>query len=85
MLCQFAQVWKLSCVMEANYEVIEYRGCGIEYSVFQGTYQECGKWLEDNCWQDLNLMDDLCWVSNDPSCVNGNGFSFKYNIRKISE
>ena len=71
--------------METNYEVVEYRGCGIEYSVFQGTYQECGKWLEDNCRQDLNLMCDLDWVSNDPSCVNGNGFAFKYNIRKISE
>ena len=71
--------------METNYEVVEYRGCGIEYSVFQGTYQECGKWLEDNCAQDLNLMWDLDWVSKDPSCVNGNGFAFKYNIREISE
>lgn len=68
-----------------TYEVVEYRGAGIEYSVFQGSHKECSQWLEDNCFQDLDLMGDLNWVSNDPSCINGNGFAFRYNIRKISE
>lgn len=71
--------------MRTNYEVVEYRGCDIEYSVFQGTYEECNQWLEDNCYEDTELMGDTCWVSNDPSCVNGNGFAWKYSIREISE
>ena len=81
-LCQFAQVWKLSCIMKASHEVIEYRGCDIEYSVFQGSYKECSQWLEDNCFQD-DLMGDLNWVSNDASNVNGNGFAFRYTVREI--
>ena len=86
MLCQFAQVWKLSCIMESNrHEVIEYRGCDIEYSVFQGSHEECEQWLVNNCFQDADLMGDTNWVSNDPSCVNGNGFAFRYTIREISE
>lgn len=68
-----------------NYEVVEYRGCDIEYSVFQGSYEECEQWLRDNCYEDVEIMGDNCWVSNDPSNVNGNGFAFKYNIREISE
>ena len=69
--------------MRTNCEVIEYRGADIEYSVFQGTYKECTKWLEDNCFQDVDIMGDLNWVSNDPSDVNGNGFAFRYTIREI--
>lgn len=71
--------------MKKNYEVIEYRGCDIEYSVFQGSHEECEQWLTDNCYEDVEIMGDKCWVSNDPSCVNGNGFAWKYNIREISE
>ena len=69
------------------YEVVEYRGCDIEYSVFQGTYQECSQWLKNNCWQDIDFMGDLNWVkkvNNDPSCVNGNGFAFQYTIREVT-
>ena len=68
--------------MKASHEVIEYRGCDIEYSVFQGSYKECSQWLEDNCFQD-DLMGDLNWVSNDASNVNGNGFAFRYTVREI--
>lgn len=70
--------------MKANYEVREYRGEGIEYSVFQGTYQECSKWLDDNCFEDEDIMGDTNFVSNDPSCVNGNGFAFRYTISEIN-
>ena len=80
-LCQFAQVWKLSCVMEASCEVIEYRGCDIEYTVFEGSYEDCEQWLLDNCFKDTDLMGDTNWVSNDPSHVNGNGFAWKYFIQ----
>ena len=70
--------------MRTNYEVIEYRGCGVEYSVFQGSLEGCKKWLRDHCYQDMELMGDMCWVNNDPTCVNGNGFSWKYSIHKIT-
>ena len=66
--------------MKASYEVIEYRGAGIEYSVFQGSHEECEQWIAENCWWDTELMGDSNWVNNDPSCVNGNGFSYKYFI-----
>ena len=69
--------------MKTNYEVREYRGAGIEYTAFQGSHEECEQWLEDNCFQDVDLMGDLNWVSNDPSNVNGNGFAFRYTIREI--
>ena len=67
-----------------TYEVVEHRGCNIEYSVFQGCYKECSRWLEDNCSQDVDLMGDANWVSNDPSDVNGNGFAFRYTIREVT-
>lgn len=68
-----------------NFEVIEYRGCNFEYSVFQGSREECEQWLKENCFQDVELMGGVHWVSNDPECKNGNGFYFKYYIREISE
>lgn len=67
--------------MKTNYEVREYRGCGIEYSVFQGSHEECEQWLKDHCYEDVELMGDTNWVSNDPSHVNGNGFAWKYFIQ----
>ena len=71
--------------MKTIYQVVEYRGCGIEYSVFQGTQVECNQWLADNCFMDTDLMGDVCWVNNDPTCKNGNGFYWKYFIREILE
>ena len=68
--------------MKTNYEVIEYRGCGIEYPVVQGSHEECEQWLEANCFQDVDLMGDTNWINNDPSCINGNGFAFRYSIRE---
>ena len=73
------------CVMEANYIVVEYRGCGIEYPMYQGSRAECEQWLLSNCWLDVDLMGDINWVNNDPSCVNGNGFAFRYSIRGIGD
>ena len=67
--------------MRTNYEVREYRGAGIEYTVFQGSHKECEQWLQANCYQDLEIMEDTDWVNNDPSCVNGNGFRFRYFIQ----
>ena len=66
------------------YEVVEYRGCDIEYSVFQGYYEDCEEWLKANCFIDVDLMGDLNWVANDATCVNGNGFVFRYTIREIT-
>lgn len=71
--------------MKTVYEVVEYRGCGIEYSVFQGSHSSCEQWLRDNCYEDVAIMGDKSWVSKDPTCVNGNGFPFRYVIREISE
>ena len=66
--------------MKTRYEVREYRGAGIEYTAFEGTHAECEKWLNDNCHEETDTMDDSVWVANDATCVNGNGFSFKYYI-----
>ena len=71
--------------MKTRYEVREYRGAGIEYTAFEGSHAECEQWLRDNCHEETDTMDDNVWVSKDPSCVNGNGFAFKYSIREISE
>ena len=71
--------------MRTNYEVIEYRGCDIEYSVFQGSHEECEQWLSANCWLDTDIMGDTNFVNNDPDCINGNGFAFRYFISEISE
>lgn len=71
--------------MKASYEVREYRGAGIEYTVFAGTHAECEQWLKDNCYQDVELMGDTNWVANDPSCVNGNGFAWKYFVQVLIE
>ncbi len=67
--------------MRTNYEVREYRGAGIEYTAFEGTHAECEKWLTANCHKEIDSIDDDNWIANDPSCVNGNGFSFKYFIQ----
>ena len=66
--------------METSYEVREYRGAGIEYTAFQGSHAECEQWLRDNCHEEAESMGDTNWVANDPSCVNGNGFTWKYFI-----
>ena len=71
--------------MKTIFEVVEYRGCDIEYSVFQGSHEECELWLTQNCYRDIELMGDECWVNNDPTCKNGNGFSWKYSISEITE
>lgn len=63
-----------------NFEVIENRGCDIQYSVYQGSQKACDQWIEDNC----HVIGDTC-VSNDPSCENGNGYPFTYSINEISE
>lgn len=63
-----------------NFEVIENRGCDIQYSIYQGSHEECEQWIEDNCHVIGNT-----WVSNDPSCENGNGYQFTYIIREILE
>lgn len=68
-----------------TFEVIEYRGCGIEYTAFEGSHEECEQWLADHCFQDTDLMGDTCWVNNDPTCKNGNGFAWKYSIAKCDE
>ncbi len=35
--------------MKTNeFEVIEDRGCGIQYAMFSGTWEECQKWLKEN-------------------------------------
>ena len=66
--------------MKTRYEVREYRGAGIEYTAFEGTRAECDQWLQDNCHKETEDFDDFHWVANDVTCVNGNGFSFKYFI-----
>ena len=69
--------------MKTIYQVVEYRGSDIEYSVFQGTHDECIQWLTDHCHEDVELMGDTCWVNNDPTCKNGNGFAWKYSICEV--
>ena len=50
-------------------------------TAFEGTHAECEQWLHDHCYQDVELMGDTNWVNNDPACVNGNGFAWKYFIQ----
>ena len=69
--------------MKARYEVIEYRGAGIEYTAFEGTHAECNKWLANNCHEEAGCMDEpyTNLVANDSTCVNGDGFAWKYFIQ----
>ena len=68
--------------MKTNYEIIEYRGADIKYTAFAGTWEECNKWLNDNCHLEVEGLGDAYWASNDPSCVNGDGFAFRYTINE---
>lgn len=67
--------------MRARYEVREYRGAGIEYTAFEGTREECAQWIDSNCHKEIESEVDSNWIANDPSCVNGNGFEWKYFIQ----
>ena len=71
--------------MEMNYEVRECRGAGIEYSVFQCSLAECEAWIKENCYEDVELMGDTHWVANDSSCINGDGFAWKYFVQVLIE
>ncbi len=35
--------------MKAEFKVIEDRGCGIRYTRFAGTKEECAKWIKTHC------------------------------------
>ena len=48
-------------------KVIEYRGCGIQYTNFEGTVDGCITWLENNCvWveylESYRPKDDEEWI-----------------------
>jgi hypothetical protein len=78
-----------------THRIIEERNCGIVYTRFTGSLEDCKKWLKDNCWYDedtndyysnvvfcnhsLIYIDDTC---DDPENVNGNNDPFTYDIEE---
>ena len=64
--------------MKLKYEVIEERGCSIEYSIFNGTRKEC----QDFIVEILNLQNIAYRDKVDyDSYFNGNGEAFTYRIK----
>ena len=59
--------------------VVEDRGCGIKYTVAQGTLEEVSKWMRVNT-QEHPLSDEIA-VHKEMYC-NGNGELFTYHIEE---
>jgi hypothetical protein len=65
-----------------SYSIIEDRGCGIEYEVFEGTGMECAGWLNRNTVVDDN--GNNISIDEDGSVeTNGNGDPFTYELKSI--
>lgn len=59
-----------------NFNVIEERGCDIEYCIFQGNYEDCRKEIE----KILHCQDAEDPRSIEPNYHNGNGDPYSYRI-----
>ena len=64
------------------FDIVENRGCGIKYTVFSGTKEECAAWLNANT---ILAFDGAQHINVDDSCVNGNGEPFTYTVEEIEE
>ena len=64
-----------------KYQIIEERGCDIEYCIFQGNYKDCRKEIEQI------LLDQQ---AEDPKSISaeyhdGNGFPYSYRVEYEEE
>lgn len=65
------------------FNVIEERGCGIRYTVFSGSLDDCQTWMALNTKEHPNNPDIR--VHFDDEFVNGNGDPFTYTIEENKE
>lgn len=57
------------------YVVREYRGAGIKYDVFEGSFEDVKKWTNSHLtWR------HGWWESKDPRDINGDGHPFDYHV-----
>lgn len=67
-----------------NYKIKQSRGCGIEYTVFSGTFKECKKYLLNVAVipQNEKIVCGVYYTAADPNETNGNNQPFDYYLKK---
>lgn len=68
-----------------TYNVMQHRGCGIEYEVFNGTFEECADYLCKVANVPEEVVYPYCnthYTATDPEEVNGDGQPYDYYIKR---